>query len=115
MLHLYAALAEKERRLISERTRAALAAKKEQGARLGNPTNIAEAGKAGRRVLQDEADRFAANMLPIIRTIQSAGPIGMVSIAKQLNERGIRTARGGQWHVSSVASLRARANNCAAN
>ena len=70
MLHLYAALAEKERRLISERTRAALAAKKEQGARLGNPTNIAEAGKAGRRVLQDEADRFAANMLPIIRTIQ---------------------------------------------
>src|SRR6516225_3315154 len=78
MLHLYAALAEKERRLISERTRAALAAKKEQGARLGNPTNIAEAGKAGRRVLQDEADRFAANMLPIIRTIQSAGPIGMV-------------------------------------
>jgi DNA transposition AAA+ family ATPase len=62
-----------------------LAAMKEQGARLGNPTNIAEAGKAGRRVLQDEADRFAANMLPIIRTIQSAGPIGMVSIAKQLS------------------------------
>jgi len=47
MLHLYAALAEKERRLISERTRAALAAKKEQGARLGNPTNIAGLAKQG--------------------------------------------------------------------
>src|SRR5213596_674742 len=40
MLHLYAALAEKERRLISERTKAALAAKRASGARLGNPTNI---------------------------------------------------------------------------
>src|SRR5256884_9976551 len=40
MLHLYAALAEKERRLISERTRGALAAKKAAGARLGNPHNL---------------------------------------------------------------------------
>jgi len=40
MLHLYAALAEKERWLISERTRAALAAKKAQGATLGNRTSI---------------------------------------------------------------------------
>jgi DNA invertase Pin-like site-specific DNA recombinase len=39
MLHLYAALAEKERRLISKRTKAALAAKKERGAKLGNSTN----------------------------------------------------------------------------
>src|SRR6187401_2550163 len=44
MLHLYAALAEKERRLISERTRAALAVRKAQGVRLGNPINICEAG-----------------------------------------------------------------------
>ena len=39
MLHLNAALAEKERRLISECTNAALAERKAQGARLGNPTN----------------------------------------------------------------------------
>jgi DNA invertase Pin-like site-specific DNA recombinase len=50
MLHLYAALAEKERRLISERTRAALAAKKAQGAALGNPTSIAQAGQMGRQI-----------------------------------------------------------------
>src|SRR4051812_7526276 len=113
MLHLYAALAEKERRLISERTKAALAAKKRQGATLGNPTNIAEAGRIGRLSLRIEADRFAANMLPIIRSIQTAEPAGMVSIAKRLNERGVRTARGGQWHVSSVANVLARAKELA--
>ena len=48
MLHLFAALAEKERRLISERTRAALQAKKAAGARLGNWTNLEEAGVTGR-------------------------------------------------------------------
>src|SRR6476659_7356107 len=50
MLHLYAALAGKERRLISDRTRAALAAKKAAGAVLGNPSNIAQAGEVGRSV-----------------------------------------------------------------
>jgi DNA invertase Pin-like site-specific DNA recombinase len=48
MLHLYAALAEKERRLIADRTRAALQAKSAAGAQLGNRTNLAEAGSAGR-------------------------------------------------------------------
>ena len=50
MLHLYVALAEKERRLISERTRAALGAKKTSGTKLGNPSNIQLAGSLGRRV-----------------------------------------------------------------
>jgi DNA invertase Pin-like site-specific DNA recombinase len=109
MLHLYAALAEKERRLISERTRSALAAKKANGAALGNPTNISQAGELGRRAQQTEANRFAQNVLPVIRSIVSHGPVGMVSIAAQLNERGIRTQRGGNWHVSSVANVLARA------
>src|ERR1700736_1119535 len=47
MLHLYAALAEKERRLISERTRAALQAKKASGIKLGNPHNLSLAGSRG--------------------------------------------------------------------
>jgi DNA invertase Pin-like site-specific DNA recombinase len=114
MLHLYAALAEKERRLISERTRAALAAKKANGAALGNPTNISGAGKLGRRSQQAEADRHATNVLPVIRSILSHGPVGMVAIAEQLNQRGIRTARGGSWHVSSVANVLARAKACEA-
>src|SRR5215210_7964367 len=66
MLHLYAALAEKERRLISERTRGALAARKNQGAKLGNPRNPREAAARGRRMQVVEADRFASIILPII-------------------------------------------------
>ena len=110
MLHLYAALAEKERRLISERTKSALAAKKASGAALGNPTNVKHAGAVGRRAQRVEADRFAKNVLPVIRSILSHGPVGMGSIAEQLNQRGIRTARGGSWHVSSVANVVARAS-----
>src|SRR5215813_3494915 len=59
MLHLYAALAEKERRLISARTRAALAAKKATGATLGNPCNLTLAGSAGRAALCQAADQLA--------------------------------------------------------
>lgn len=57
MQHLFAALAEKERRLISERTRSTLAARKAQGARLGNRSNAAEAAALGRRVRVEEARR----------------------------------------------------------
>ncbi|MBA3518103.1 MAG: recombinase family protein [Rhizobiales bacterium] len=56
MLHLYAALAEKERRLIGERTRAALASRKAQGARLGNRLNADHAAALGRKVQVTEAD-----------------------------------------------------------
>ena len=105
MLHIYAALAEKERRLISERTRSALASKKAKGAALGNPRNLAEAGALGRRAQQAEAARFARNILPVIQSIQSSGTTGMVSIAKALNERGVRTVRGGRWHSSSVRNV----------
>ena len=111
MLHLYAALAEKERRLISERTRSALAQRKARGARLGNPSNAREAAALGRSVQTEEAERFAANALPIIRSIQSAGIAGMAAIAIALNDRGVRTARGGRWHVSTVRNLLARSDN----
>lgn len=59
MLHLYAALAEKERRLISERTKAALAVRKSTGTKLGNPVNIRQAGEAGRAALAAGADTHA--------------------------------------------------------
>lgn len=105
MLHVYAALAEKERRLISERTRSALASKRAQGAALGNPSNLAKAGTTGRHSQQLEAQRFAANILPLIRSIQAAGTKGMVGIAQALNDRGVRTARGSRWHCSSVRNV----------
>src|SRR5256884_5850969 len=80
MLHLYAALAEKERRLISERTTAALAAKKAQGARLGNPRNIALAGCLGRQAQTSSADEYAAGLLPLVRPIQSGGAVTLQAL-----------------------------------
>lgn len=108
MLHIYAALAEKERGMIAERTRAALAAKKAQGATLGNRTNLAEAQAKGVQVNRAAADAFAANVLPVVRQIQAAGATTNRTIAAALNARGIRTARGGAWHDSTVRNLLAR-------
>ena len=110
MLHIYAALAEKERRLISERTRSALAARKAQGARLGNRTNAAQALASGRRALTKEADAFAANVMPIIDSLRSAGLTDLRGLASALNSRGVRTARGGQWRVSNVRNLLLRSD-----
>jgi DNA invertase Pin-like site-specific DNA recombinase len=105
MLHLYAALAEKERRLIAERTKAALAAKKAAGASLGNPRNLAHAGDLGRGVLADAADEFATALLTTVQAIRAGGAITLASMAMELNRRGIKSARGGKWHRSSVRNL----------
>ena len=108
MLHLYAALAEKERRLISERTTAALQAKRASGAKLGNPTNLCVAGSIGRLVQAQVADEFATHLMPLIQAIRNAGALTLEQIASALNGRGVRPARGGKWHRSSVRNLLAR-------
>ncbi len=92
MLHIYAAVAQKERALIAERTRAALAQRKAQGARLGNKTNLAEASAKGAQANRDAADRFAANVLPVVRQLQAAGVTGLLGIAQALNARGAHDA-----------------------
>jgi DNA invertase Pin-like site-specific DNA recombinase len=73
MLHLFAALAEKERALIATRTKAALQAVKARGVQLGNRTNLDQAGQRGRETQSAEADQHAQNVLPIIREVQAAG------------------------------------------
>jgi DNA invertase Pin-like site-specific DNA recombinase len=110
MIHIYAALAEKERALISQRTSAALKAAKARGVRLGNP-NIAKAQAAGAASVKAEADRFAANVLPIIREAQTAGATSLRAIADALNARGVRTARGGKWAATQVRDILRRAAN----
>ena len=105
MLHLYAALAEKERKLISERTKAALAAKKAQGARLGNRTNLDEARGLATISTRTTADKFAANVLPIIDQIRAAGATSLRATAQALNARGVRTARGGRWEAATVRNI----------
>ena len=105
ILHLYASLAQKERELISQRTREALARKKAQGAKLGNPRNPAEAAAKGREAIVAGADHFAAEMLPIIEGIRAAGITTLGGIADALNKRGVPTARGGTWHAMTVRNL----------
>jgi DNA invertase Pin-like site-specific DNA recombinase len=109
MLHLYAALAEKERRMISERTRAALSARRAQGKTLGNPTNAADAAAKGRRSLSEGAIAFAANVWPAIDSLRQSGVTDLRGLAEALNARGVRTARAGRWPVSNVKNVIDRA------
>jgi DNA invertase Pin-like site-specific DNA recombinase len=108
VLHLFAALAEKERALISTRTRQALAAAKARGVTLGNPS-LHVARRSAVEAVTTEADRFSANVLPIIREAQKAGATSLREIAAALNARGIATARGGQWHAKSISNILDRA------
>jgi len=62
-------------------------------------------GKSAVDAVKSEADRYAANVLPIIREAQKA----LREIAEALNARGIATARGGQWYAQSVANVLTRA------
>ena len=105
-VHILAAVAQHEREMISERTRAALAAVKKRGKVLGNP-NLAEAAKLGTAAVKRNARRFAANIRPIIEEIMRAGATSHNAIAAKLNERNVKTVRGGTWtHVQVGAILR---------
>jgi DNA invertase Pin-like site-specific DNA recombinase len=105
-VHILAAVAEHEREMISERTKAALRAAKARGTRLGNP-QLAKAAKRGTAAVKANAKQFAANVLPIIEEIERAGFTSHNAIAAKLNERNVRTARGGKWtHVQVGAVLR---------
>ena len=104
VLHLYAALAEKERALISQRTKAALAAAKARGVTLGNP-NLAETQSKAAAAAQAEADRFAASMRSIL---DSLGDISANAMARELNARHVATASGGKWSASTVIRVQRR-------
>jgi DNA invertase Pin-like site-specific DNA recombinase len=99
MLHVYAALSEKERKLISDRTRDALTAAKARGKALG---------KHGREVLAPRnraaAVERALGLAETVKALQAEGK-GVREIAAALNERGIPTPRGARWHPTSVQRL----------
>jgi DNA invertase Pin-like site-specific DNA recombinase len=109
MLHVYASLAQEERRLIAERTRDALARKRARGEPLGNVAAL-DAGRAAANAANARAaDQFAANILPIIREIQGAGHASLRAIAAELTRRNIATARGGAWSADAVRAVLLRA------
>jgi DNA invertase Pin-like site-specific DNA recombinase len=106
-VHILAAVAQHERETISERTKAALEAAKARGKRLGNP-QLSKAAKRGTASVKANAWRFAANVLPIIREIERTGAKSRNAIAAKLNERNVRTARGGRWTHVQVGAVLAR-------
>jgi DNA invertase Pin-like site-specific DNA recombinase len=108
ILHLFAALAEKERALISSRTKAALGAAKARGVILGGP-RLAQARKKAVQTIEATADQHAANVLPLIEAIRRAGATTLREIADALNARGVATARGGMWYAMTVSNVLARA------
>ena len=114
ILHLYAALAEKERKMIGERTKAALAAwplkPENKGRKLGNPdpVKLKKAQKLGAMTNKAEADRFAQSVLPTISTLKQQG-LSLRAMVAELNNRNVPTARGGEWHVTSLRNVLSRA------
>lgn len=104
LLTTMAAVAELEAGMISERTKAALAAAKARGTRLGNPLihadpkAFAEAREAVFRSKYLDGVDLAAE----IKAVRDSGVTDYRSIAATLNARGIPTPRGGKWHPSSV-------------
>ena len=111
-VHLLAAMAQHERKMISERTKAALAAAKRRGQRLGNPNGARALRGCGNaeavEAIVRKADKHARDVEPIIADIRSAGITSLKGIARELNARGILTARRGCWYATSVKVLLAR-------
>src|SRR5215210_6920775 len=106
-VHILAAVAEHEREMISQRTKAALAAAKARGTKLGGDRgNLQAVGDKGREISRmvrtKRAAARTADLAPIIAEIRASGATSLGSIAKTLNERGIRTPRGSQWQPVQV-------------
>lgn len=104
VLHLYAALSEKERKMISVRTRDALAVRKAEGKLLGNRTNLAEAQAKGHAAVTAASVAFAQKVMPVIAGLQRGG-MSLNQIAAQLNATGTMTARGGKWTATAVTRV----------
>ena len=110
-----AAMAEHEAQAVSQRTKAALQAAKDRGRKLGwsIPSRRGEQVQASAKGVTSNvttADRFAANVAPVIRDIERAGVTTLQGIADALSARGIRTARGRRWYATTVRNVLDRAD-----
>ncbi|MDG4648025.1 recombinase family protein [Roseibacterium sp. SDUM158017] len=97
-LHIYASLAQQEREFISKRTKAALAAAKAKGQKLGGLRDTTAKRNAA---LQLEAEKRARKVADVVQPLRAAGK-SLREIAEALNASGVPTARGGKWQASQV-------------
>jgi DNA invertase Pin-like site-specific DNA recombinase len=109
-IHIMAAMAEYEAKAISARTKAALAAAKARGTKLGgwrsNITKVSVQGRqAALKVRRMKAAKYQADIIPIIRQHQKNGAATLSAIADALNAEGTPTRRGGQWSPVQVKRI----------
>jgi DNA invertase Pin-like site-specific DNA recombinase len=109
MLTMFAAVAELEAGMISQRTKAALEAAKARGVKLGNPQlqpGTPAAAKAASEAASAKAKAKARDVLPYVEAAQKAGASTLQQIAQALEARGVRTPRGGtRWAPAQVARV----------
>jgi DNA invertase Pin-like site-specific DNA recombinase len=111
-VQILAAVAEHEKRLISDRTKAALQAAKARGVRLGGRRDghrIEDHATRGRErsavVRAAQADAVAADRMDVISTFRSQGVTSLQGLARALNERGVPAPRGGPWSAGQVRRI----------
>jgi DNA invertase Pin-like site-specific DNA recombinase len=111
VVHILAAVAQAERKAISERTKAALAVARARGIQLGNPrlrpgnaTSAAIARKARTKKTEDRA----AELLEVIQNAERHGSLSLRQVASYLNGLGVASANGRKWHATSVRRVRQR-------
>ncbi len=105
-LGIYALLNQQEREQVSTRTRAALAAAKARGVKLGNPKNLAEWNSRRKH----QAQQFADQHSNLIWSLRSKGRT-LREICDVLNDAGIKTPRGGQFHPMQIARILRRSGD----
>lgn len=101
---IYAGLADKERKMISVRTRAGLAAAKARGVVLGNMKNLGEATELATAARIAKADCFAETKRDLVKSLWESGH-NFSKIASILNTNGVKTIRGKDWHCTTVARV----------
>jgi len=106
-IHLFGILGVQEREFISQRTRAAMSAAKEKGAKFGNP-RLAEMNKTRKY----EAKLFAYDHAGLVKTLRAQGKT-LREIAEILNDSGIKTRNGSRFHPVQVHRILKRSSGCA--
>ena len=113
MLRIYAAMAQKERELISARTRAALAAARARGRVLGGDRSYRPAAgpdpAAAAQARRQAAEQTAHRLMLEVEALRREGIVSHAALARALSQRGIATPRGAAiWTHTTVARLLAR-------